>query len=99
MMTRSDLILKIAAQLGCPEERGERIIETIFDGMRAAMVRGERIELRGFGTFEVRSYKAYQGSHPKTGVPFQVKAKRSPFFKVGRDLRQRVNQGGRVDEE
>jgi integration host factor subunit beta len=98
-MTRSDLILKIAAKLGCPVEESERIVKTIFDGMRAAMVRGERIELRGFGTFEVRSYKAYQGSHPKTGVPIHVKAKKSPFFKVGEILHQRVNQGSRFDKE
>jgi integration host factor subunit beta len=93
-MTKSELILKVAAKLSCPERKAERIINAIFDGMMAALTRGERIELRGFGTFEVRSYKAYQGRHPKTGEPFQVAAKRLPFFKVGKVLHERLNKGG-----
>jgi integration host factor subunit beta len=61
--------------------------------MAEALQRGETIELRGFGTFSVRSYRGYEGRNPRNGEPVQVKAKRLAFFKVGKDLRERVNVG------
>jgi integration host factor subunit beta len=69
------------------------LVDTIFDCLEQALRRGERIEIRGFGSFEIRSYKAYQGRNPKTGVPVSVREKRLPFFKVGKELKERVNPG------
>jgi integration host factor subunit beta len=62
--------------------------------MAEALTRGEGIEVRGFGTFTLRSYGEYDGRNPRTGETVHVKAKRLPFFKVGRELRQRVRAGG-----
>ena len=61
--------------------------------MEAALKAGERIEIRGFGSFEIRHYKAYEGRNPRTGAKVDVKPKRLPFFKVGKELKERVNEG------
>ena len=63
--------------------------------MEVALKRGERIEIRGFGSFELRSYRPYEGRNPRTGVRVSVQPKRLPFFKVGKELKERVNAGGR----
>jgi integration host factor subunit beta len=90
-MTKSDLIEKLAAHLNLPKGKAELIVNTIFDSMEGALTRGERIEIRGLGSFEVRSYKAYEGRNPRTGDPVGVQPKRLPFFKVGKELKERVN--------
>ena len=64
--------------------------------MEASLRRGERIEIRGFGSFEIRSYRAYEGRNPRTGTAVSVKPKRLPFFKVGKELKERVNAAGRA---
>ena len=66
-VTKSDLIDELCNQSKVPRGTAEQVIATIFDSMVAALVRGTRIEIRGFGSFEVRSYKAYQGRSPRTG--------------------------------
>lgn len=91
-MTKSDLIQQIAERLKLPTARSEAIINAIFGSMTDSLIRGERIEIRGFGTFEVRSYKGYEGRNPKTGTPVQVAPKRLPFFKIGKDLHERLNR-------
>jgi integration host factor subunit beta len=63
--------------------------------MTKAMVRGDRVEIRGFGSFKIKSYGAYEGRNPKTGEIIKVKPKKLPFFKVGKELKERVEQGGR----
>jgi len=68
----------------------ELVVETIFDCMRSAFQQGERVEVRGLGTFQVRSYKGYQGRNPKTGQALTVQPKQLPVFKVGRGLAVRV---------
>ncbi|HEY3351777.1 MAG TPA: HU family DNA-binding protein [Polyangia bacterium] len=90
-MTKSDLIEKIAEQLKLPKGKAETIVNSIFDSMEVALTKGERIEIRGLGSFEVRSYKAYEGRNPRTGDPVGVQPKRLPFFKVGKELKERVN--------
>ena len=90
-MTKSDLIEKLAVHLNLPKGKAELIVNTIFDSMEGALTRGERIEIRGLGSFEVRSYKAYEGRNPRTGDPVGVQPKRLPFFKVGKELKERVN--------
>lgn len=93
-MTKSDLIEKVAAQLNLPKGKAELIINCIFDSMEESLKQGNRIEIRGFGSFEIRRYKAYEGRNPRTGDPVGVHPKRLPFFKVGKELKERVNAGG-----
>jgi integration host factor subunit beta len=90
-MTKSDLIEAVANTLKLPKGKAELIINSIFSSMEDALRRGERIEIRGFGSFEVRNYKSYEGRNPRTGDPVKVAPKRLPFFKVGKELRERVN--------
>ena len=90
-MTKSDLIEAVANTLKLPKGKAELIINSIFSSMEDALKRGERIEIRGFGSFEVRNYKSYEGRNPRTGEPVKVAPKRLPFFKVGKELRERVN--------
>lgn len=93
-MTKSDLIEKVATQLNLPKGKAELIINCIFDSMEESLKDGQRIEIRGFGSFEIRRYKAYEGRNPRTGSPVGVNPKRLPFFKVGKELKERVNAGG-----
>lgn len=90
-MTKSELIEVVAAEANLTKGRAELVINTIFESMVEALQRNEGIEIRGFGSFTVRQYKAYEGRNPRTGEPVHVPPKRLPFFKVGKDLRQRVN--------
>ena len=92
-MTKSELIDAVAARAGLSRVRAEQVVETIFASMTEAMEQGEGIEVRGFGSFTVRPYKSYRGRNPKTGVPVEVSAKRVPFFKAGKELREIVNAG------
>jgi integration host factor subunit beta len=91
-MTKSDLIELVANKLHLPKGKAELIVNCIFDSMEESLKRGERIEIRGFGSFEIRHYKAYEGRNPRTGDPVGVQPKRLPFFKVGKELKERVNQ-------
>ena len=90
-MTKSDLIERLCQDEKLPKGKAELLVNSIFDCLEQALRRGERIEIRGFGSFEIRRYKAYQGRNPKTGVPVSVREKRLPFFKVGKELKERVN--------
>lgn len=90
-MTKSELIEVVAQEANLTKGRAELVINTIFDSMVEALQRGEGIEIRGFGSFTVRQYKSYEGRNPRTGDSVHVSPKRLPFFKVGKDLRLRVN--------
>jgi integration host factor subunit beta len=90
-MTKSDLIDLLCEAEKMPKGRAELLINAIFDCMEASLRRGERIEIRGFGSFEIRNYRAYEGRNPRTGSAVNVKPKRLPFFKVGKELKERVN--------
>jgi integration host factor subunit beta len=92
-MTKADLIAVIAEKLKFPWARAEVLVDEVFDAMVEALKRGEGIEIRGFGSFTIRQYKAYEGRNPRTGETVQVKPKRLAFFKVGKELRERVNDG------
>lgn len=92
-MTKSDLVDSVSARLSLPRGKAELVINGVFDCMERALRTGDRIEIRGFGTFEIRHYKAYEGRNPRTGDPVGVQPKRLPFFKVGKGLKERVNQG------
>lgn len=91
-MTKSELIEAVAAKLKLPKGKAELVVNCVFDSMVDALKKSEGIEIRGFGSFTVRSYKPYEGRNPRTGEPVNVKPKRLPFFKVGKDLRERVDE-------
>lgn len=90
-MTKSELIEAIATRGEIPRARAELVVNCVFDAMTEALQRGEGIEIRGFGSFTVRPYRPYAGRNPRTGAPVRVPAKRLPFFKVGKELRELVN--------
>jgi len=92
-MTKSDLIDVLCETQKIPKGRAELLVQIVFESMEAALKRGERIEIRGFGSFELRSYRPYEGRNPRTGVRVSVQPKRLPFFKVGKELKERVNDG------
>ncbi len=90
-MTKSELIELVAQEANLTKGRAELVINTIFDSMVDALRRDEGIEIRGFGSFTVRQYKSYEGRNPRTGDTVHVSPKRLPFFKVGKELRKRIN--------
>jgi integration host factor subunit beta len=94
-MTKSDLIDVLCEAQKMPKGRAELLVNVIFDTMEASLRKGERIEIRGFGSFEIREYRAYEGRNPRTGSAVAVRPKRLPFFKVGKELKERVNAGAR----
>lgn len=92
-ITKSELTLRLSETQKLAKGKAEQVVNVMFDAMAGALERGERIEIRGFGSFEVRSYKPYEGRNPRTGETVHVAPKRLPFFKVGKDLREKVNAG------
>ena len=91
-MTKSELIQRIAEQNPHLYLRDvERIVATIFDEISGALASGDRVELRGFGAFSVRQRDARTGRNPRTGEAVDVAAKQVPFFKCGKELRERLN--------
>lgn len=93
-MTKSELIQRLAERNPHLYLRDiEKIVETVFDEITGALARGDRVELRGFGAFSVKSRDARTGRNPRTGETVSVDAKRLPFFKTGKALRERLNGG------
>ena len=90
-MNKSDLITILSARANLTETDTSRIINLVFDGFTDVLKKGGRIEIRGLGSFSVREYGAYKGRNPKTGKIVEVKPKKLPFFKVGRELKKKVN--------
>ncbi len=90
-MNKSELVEALAARNGLTYKKSEEIVNIIFDSMSDALATGGRIEIRGFGSFVVKDYQAYMGRNPKTGEVIKVKPKKLPFFKVGKELREKVN--------
>jgi len=93
-MIKSELIAKLAAANPHLFQRDiERIVGTVFEEITVALERGDRVELRGFGAFSVKSRPARTGRNPRTGEPVTVDQKFVPFFKTGKELRERLNNG------
>ncbi|MCH7944306.1 MAG: integration host factor subunit beta [Proteobacteria bacterium] len=91
-MTRSQLILRLAENNPHLLHRDiERIVATVFEEISAALAQGERVELRGFGAFSIKSRASRIGRNPRTGESVQVAAKHLPYFKTGKELRGRLN--------
>lgn len=92
-MTKSELIDAVAQRTKITKSRAEQVVNCVFDAMTASLEHGDGIEIRGFGSFTVRHYKAYNGRNPRTGKPVPVPEKRLPFFKVGKELKEFVDLG------
>jgi len=90
-MNKSDLIEALSKDTGLPKGKAEEVVKTLFNTMAKVLAKGDRVEIRGLGSFKVKKYKGYTGRNPKTGKPIKIKAKKLPFFKCGRDLKDRVD--------
>ena len=91
-MNKSHLIETLARTENLTIKTAEDVVNTIFKEMEKALIRSERIEIRGFGSFKIKKYDSYNGRNPKTGKIIKVESKKLPFFKVGRELKERVDK-------
>ncbi|MDY6853366.1 MAG: HU family DNA-binding protein [Thermodesulfobacteriota bacterium] len=90
-MNKSGLAKQLSIQANITKKRANEIINIIFDSLAEALIDNNRIEIRGFGSFVNRDYPSYVGRNPKTGENIEVTAKRVPFFKVGKELKEKIN--------
>ncbi len=90
-MNKSEIIAALTKETALTKKTAEGVIHTVFEVMSDALVAGDGIEIRGFGSFVPKSYRPYLGRNPKTGEKIDVTAKKLPFFKVGKELREKVN--------
>jgi len=92
-MTRSELITHVARSFpSLTHKVAEIIVDTIFDSIVDVLAQGDRINIRGFGTFKVKSREEREGRNPKTGESVRIPAKRFPFFRIGKELYERINR-------
>ncbi len=90
-MNKSELIKALAEQSNISTEDATTVITTFVDSMKEAMVEGDRVEIRGFGSFKVKNYEGYAGRNPRTGQKVEVKSKKLPFFRPGKELKDYLN--------
>jgi integration host factor subunit beta len=90
-MTKSELIEAVSEKIDVPKNRAEDIVNAVFDAMTDALLDNRRIEVRGFGSFSIREYRSRKGRNPRTGDEVYVDEKKSIHFKVGKELRVRVD--------
>jgi integration host factor subunit beta len=90
-MNKAKLIEKVSESVKIRSNTAKVIVDTIFDAMRESLEKGERIEIRGFGSFVVRDYGGYKDRNPKTGKIVDVPPKKLPYFKTGKELKEMVN--------
>lgn len=90
-MTKADLVERVAVEAEMTKKDAEQLVEIIFDSITASLNRGEKIELRGFGSFRVRERNSRQGRNPKTGATVEIPAKRVAYFKPGKELKELIN--------
>ena len=90
-MNKSDLTEALSKDTGLPIRKAEEAVKAIFNSMANALADGDRVEIRDFGIFKIKHYDGYTGHNPKTGEPIKIKAKKLPFFKCGRELKERVD--------
>ena len=90
-MNRSEMISLLKDETDLSRKDAERVTEIFFGKIEDTLIEGERVEIRGFGSFTVNNYKPYVGRNPKTGEQISVPAKKLPFFKVGKELKDRVD--------
>ncbi|MGI8883469.1 MAG: integration host factor subunit beta [Pyrinomonadaceae bacterium] len=92
-MTKADLVERVAKEADMTKKDAEQLVEIIFDSIIASLNKGEKIELRGFGSFRVRQRNARKGRNPKTGDSVDIPAKRVAYFKPGKELKELINEG------
>jgi integration host factor subunit beta len=90
-MNKSDLIKALAKKQNLADQQAMDIVNLMFDGFANELKNNGRIEIRGFGSFAMKEYDAYKGKNPKTGEKVDVKPKKLPVFKVGKELKERVD--------
>ena len=90
-MNKSDLTEALSKDTGLPIRKAEEVVRTLFNSMANALADGDRVEIRGFGIFNVKHYDGYTGHNPKTGELIKVKPKKLPFFKCSPELKDRVD--------
>ena len=90
-MNKSQLIEALAKKEGLTIKKAEMVVNTLFGSIEDALIAGDRVEIRGFGSFKVKNYDGYQGRNPKTGEVIRVSEKKLPFFKIGKELKERVD--------
>ncbi len=91
-MNKSELIERLAVKSGINNFQAEEVINLVYKKMKDTLVNDGRIEIRGFGSFTVRKYDERMARNPKTGVGIKISSKRLPFFKIGKELKERINQ-------
>jgi integration host factor subunit beta len=91
-MNKIDLIEALKKETGLTKIEAKKVVALFFDEMSNALANGDRVEIRGLCSFYVKKYKAYAGRNPRTGDPVRVESKKLPFFKVGQELRERVDK-------
>ena len=91
-MNKAELIQALSDARQLPPAEARKIVETMIGLMKQQLLDGGRIEIRGFGSFEMREYKSYQGRNPRTGEKVTTKPKRLPFFKCGKELKDMMNE-------
>src|SRR5439155_23498373 len=91
-MTKADLVNDVADAAELTKKDAERLVEIVFESIIDSLNQGEKIELRGFGSFRVRERGARRGRNPKTGDPVSIPAKRVPYFKAGKELKELINE-------
>lgn len=92
-MVKSELIERVAERAGITLFKAEELVDLFFNSMSNTLCKGGRVEIRGFGAFSVKEYKAYVGRNPKTGEEVRVPMKKLPVWRTGTELRQRVDSG------
>jgi integration host factor subunit beta len=90
-MTKSDLIERLTTKTHMTKKKVESVVNCVFDTMFEALVNGDRIEIRGFGSWSIKEYKASIGRNPKSGSSVPVEQKKRPFFKVGKELKKNID--------
>jgi integration host factor subunit beta len=90
-MTKAELVEDVARAAELTKKDAERLVEIVFESIIETLTQGEKIELRGFGSFRVRERGARRGRNPKTGDPVSIPAKRVPYFKPGKELKELIN--------
>ena len=91
-MKKSDLVDAISGKAGVPKAQVQQMVDDVFDLIADGLAKGEKIDLRGFGTFSVRDSAARTGRNPQTGEPIAIPARRVPGFKPGKELKEKVNK-------
>lgn len=90
-MNKSELVKALAEESNIPLDDASLVVDTFIDSMKKALLAGDRIEIRGFGSFKVKDYRSYAGRNPKTGEKVEVAPKKLPFFRAGKELKEFIN--------